>query len=184
MCVVVAVQSLHEASSDDHLWRRFCSPHSPLQVATTPWKAQYMSWLQPRLKQYSAHKSTILVVVVVVVCLLSSSSTLIETKPTGKGSLSGAAASSIKAPASAGYDYLFKFLLAGDAGKFVSHSTPSVPSAELPYADTLAGLGSPQQAWARHRSTPGSSTNPSPPNGTTPSASSSAAGRSSWAGDE
>jgi hypothetical protein len=67
--VVVAVQLLHEASSDDHLWRRFCSsPHSPSHEAATSWKAQYMRWLQPRLKQYSAHKSTILVVV--VVCLL------------------------------------------------------------------------------------------------------------------
>jgi hypothetical protein len=68
--VVVSVQLLHEVSSDDHLWRRFCSPHSPSHEAATPWKAQYMNWLQPRLKQYSAHKSTILVVVVCLLCTI------------------------------------------------------------------------------------------------------------------
>jgi hypothetical protein len=53
------VQTLNEASSDDHLWRRFCSPHSTSQGATNAWKARYMSWLQPRLRQYSSFKSTI-----------------------------------------------------------------------------------------------------------------------------
>jgi hypothetical protein len=128
----VLVQLLHEVSSDDHLWRRFCSPHSPSQEATTAWKAQYMNWLQPRLKQYSAHKSMILVVVVVVACRCRcrfSSSTLTKlmynlAQSTGKGSFNGAASSSM-APASSGYDYLFKFLLVGDSGKCVSHSTPS-----------------------------------------------------------
>jgi hypothetical protein len=80
-----------------------------------------MSWLQPRLKQYSAHKSTILVV---VVACLSSPSTLTESmynlaQSTGKGSHTGAAASPL-APASAGYDFLFKFVLVGDSGKCVA----------------------------------------------------------------
>jgi hypothetical protein len=64
------VQTLNEASSDNHLWRRFCSPQATSQEATTAWKARYMSWLQPRLKQYSAHKSTILLVIAVVVSSL------------------------------------------------------------------------------------------------------------------
>jgi hypothetical protein len=43
-------------SSDDHVWRRFCNARWSSDEGKR-WKARYMAWLQPRLKQYATSKS-------------------------------------------------------------------------------------------------------------------------------
>ncbi|ELR16222.1 Fbox domain and Ankyrin repeat containing protein [Acanthamoeba castellanii str. Neff] len=91
--VAQTCSTLNEVSSDDHVWRRFCSPRwssDDKGCEGKQWKARYMAWLQPRLKQYATSKA--------------------------RGFTGAAASARPSTHQSEDYDHLFKFNLIGDSG--------------------------------------------------------------------
>lgn len=49
---------MNEISSCNAVWRQFCGKSWVLKEEGETWKMKYMSWLQPKLRNYNSYKGT------------------------------------------------------------------------------------------------------------------------------
>ncbi len=96
------------------MWRRFCNARWSSDEGKR-WKARYMAWLQPRLKQYATSKSAYYLQTRRRWRFSQAQERLILYRLV-RG-FTGAAATARQAThQSADYDHLFKFNVIGDSG--------------------------------------------------------------------